>query len=316
MQKEKVLISDHVHPVCKEELEIMGYECDEMPDISPDKLKQVLPEYAGLIVRSRIKVDAAILRAASNLKFIGRLGSGMENIDIALASEKGIQCFNSPEGNRNAVAEHACGMILSLFTRLTICHDEVKRGIWKREENKGMELEGKIIGIIGYGNTGSAFAKCLSGFDVEIVAYDKYKNDFSDGRVKESEMQDISRKADIVSLHVPLTEETHYLVKTDWIQKFEKNVFLINTSRGSVVKTSDLVQGLKSGKIKGCCLDVLEYEKLGFDKLMQEKVNDDIRFLQQAENVILSPHVAGHTHESYYKLSKVLTEKIGRAFHI
>ena len=254
----------------------------------------------------------ALEQNVKNLKFIARSGAGMENIDLNYCNQKNIVCFNSPEGNRDAVAEHALGMLLSLFNKIHIADNEIRNGKWNREKNRGIELSGKTIGIIGYGNTGSAFAERLKGFNVNILVFDKYKKKYGNSFVKERSMKKIFAEADVLSLHIPLTEETKYLVNDAFIKKFKKKLFLINTSRGPIVKTDDLVKNLKRGKILGACLDVIEYEEGSFEKMEDGSA---FEFLKKSENVILTPHIAGWTVESYRKLSQILADKIKRHFH-
>ncbi len=306
----KVLLLDTNHPALEEHLKAAGFHCDYFPDLKLDKLKQIIGFYSGIIVRSRFYLDQDLLSLAGNLSFIGRVGAGMEGIDIAYARKAGIRCFNAPEGNRNAVGEHALGMLLALMNRMIIADSEVRKGIWRREENRGVELYGKTIGIIGYGNTGGAFAKKLSSFNCNVLTYDKYKSGFSDEYVKETGMEDIFRLSDVLSLHVPLTEETHYLVNTDYLGKFHNNIWIINTSRGAVVNTGDLVKGLNSSKVKGAALDVLEYENFSFEKLQDETLPEPYSMLAASEKVILSPHVAGWTVESKLKLAEVIVGKV------
>ena len=306
----RILLLDTNHPALEQGLEEAGFQCDYFVDLSLEKLEEIIGEYAGVIVRSRFQLDRDMLSKAGKLSFIGRVGAGMEGIDKAYAESLGIRCFNAPEGNRNAVGEHALGMLLALLNRLLIVDEEVRNGIWKREENRGVELEGKTIGIIGYGNTGGAFAKKLSGFDCEVLAYDKYKHGFSDDYVCESDMDRIFNEADILSLHVPLTEETQYLVKGSYIDKFIKNIILINTSRGKCVNTADLLLALNTGKISGAALDVLEYEDLSFEGLKQDEIPASFKELLASQKVILSPHIAGWTHESKLKLAEVILGKV------
>ncbi len=310
MKKRKVLFIDSVHPILARELEKSGYQCDHFPEFGRDELIGIIDEYTGVIIRSKIRLDREFLEHADNLRFIGRAGSGMENIDIEYAAGRGIVCLNAPEGNRDAVGEQAIGMILSLFNHLKKADAEVREGRWLREENRGSEISGKTIGIIGYGNTGSAFAKKLCGFDVEVLAYDKYKRNYGDAYISECDMQTLFDHCDLVSLHVPLTDETRYMVDEDFISRFKKDFYLVNTSRGKVVRTSDLVRALQSGKILGACLDVLEYEGLSYEQLQTDVLAEDFRLLASMDNVILSPHVAGWTHESHYKIATTLLDKI------
>jgi len=310
MKKGKILFIDTAHPALMQELKQDGFQCDYFADIGRDELKKIVHNYTGIIVRSKVKLDEDFLEKASLLRFIGRVGAGMENIDLSYAESNGIKCLNAPEGNRDAVGEQAIGMLLALFNNLLVADKEVRGGIWQREKNRGLELGGKTVGIIGYGNTGSAFARKLSGFGVEVIAYDKYKTNYSDDFATETTMDTLFEKSDILSLHVPLTEETNYLVNNEFISLFQKEIYLINTSRGKVVKTADLVNNLQTGKIKGACLDVLEYEGLSFENLSAEQLPDDFAKLVQMPNVILSPHIAGWTHESNFKLAMTLVEKI------
>lgn len=310
MKKRKVLFIDTVHPVLSEELEKDGFQCDHFPRYKREDYIAVVPDYTGIIIRSKITLDIEILSRAKNLSFIGRVGAGMENIDVDYAKSLGISCLHAPEGNRDAVGEQAIGMILSLFNKLNKADAEVRKGTWLREENRGVELGGKTVGIIGYGNTGGAFAKKLSGFDVRVLAYDKYKSGFTDEYVTEAGMQELYEQSDIVSLHIPLTEETHYLVDRTFLDQFKKNIYLVNTSRGRVVNTKDLVDKLKSSKVLGACLDVLEYEGLSFENLASKELPETFRELVKMENVILSPHIAGWTNESNYKLAMTIVEKI------
>ncbi len=248
--------------------------------------------------------------------FIARIGAGMEHIDVAYAESKGIKCLSSPEGNRNAVAEHALGMLLTLLNNISKANNEVKDGQWLREPNRGTELKGKTIGIYGYGNTGSAFAKVLMGFDVKTLAYDKYKKNFGNEFAEESLPEEIFSEADVLSLHLPLTDETKYLVDNSFLSRFQKNIYLINTSRGQIVKTDDLVKNLKSGKVSGACLDVLEYEETSFEGIKsllltpQSLINADWKYLTESRNIILTPHIAGWSFESSEKMARILAEKI------
>jgi len=305
----KVLFIDSVHPLIRKELTAMGFQCDEFPQFGRNDYEAVVSEYTGIVIRSKIKIDKAFLDKAKLLKFIGRVGSGLENIDVAYAENLGIRCLNSPEGNRDAVGEHTLGMLLALLNHICRANREVRHGKWIREGNRGIEIKGKTIGIIGYGNMGGAFAQRLKGFEVKVMAYDKYKHAYGDGFVWESSMEELWEKADIVSLHVPLTGETRYLADEVFFQNFTKDIFFLNTSRGEVVKTSGLVAALKSAKVKGAALDVLEFEDSSFEALSRD-VPEDLRYLLDADNVILTPHIAGWTLESNVRLAEVLVEKI------
>jgi len=306
----KVLFVDTTHPHLVEGLEAAGFQCDAFPGYNREDYLNIISEYEGVIIRSKIKLDEEILLKADNLKFIGRVGAGMENIDVDFAESRGIKCLNAPEGNRGAVGEQAVGMLLMLLNHLRRADAEVRKGIWIREGNRGLELEGKTVGIIGYGNTGGSFARKLSGFDVNVLAYDKYKSDYSDAYVRESTMEELYEACDIVSLHLPLTDETRFLVNDEFIRKFKKPFFLLNTARGKIVKTNDLVQNLKSGKVCGACLDVLEYEGLSFEQLDKNQLPQAFAELVEMDEVVLSPHIAGWTHESNWKLANTLVEKI------
>lgn len=314
MQK-KVLFIDTTHPILEKELSEMGYICEHFPEYKRQDFINCINEYFGVIIRGKIKLDNEILEKAENLKFIGRPGSGLENIDVKFAESKGIKCFNSPEGNRLAVGEHAIGMLLSLLNNMSKANREVRNGIWDRDGNRGIELNGKTVGIIGYGNTGSAFAQNLKGFNVDVIAYDKYKSAFSNDFVREAGLNEIFEFSDILSLHIPLTEETHYLINDKFIKQFSKQIYLINTSRGPIVNTSELVKNIESGKILGAALDVLEYEKLSFEMIENTSIPEAFNYLINSDKVILTPHIAGWTNESNFKIAKVIADKIRMEFH-
>jgi len=306
----KVLFLDTTHPLLPVSLEQHGFICDHLLQSSREEVAERIHEYEGIVIRSRIPIDAQLLERARSLHFIARVGAGMENIDHPYALSRGIVCLNAPEGNRDAVGEHAVGMLLALMNHLIRCDREVRQGLWKREPNRGSELMGKTVALIGYGNTGGAFARKLSGFDVRIIAYDKYKTGYSDSYVTESDMNEVFREADILSLHIPLTAETDHLVNADYLSCFSKPIMLINTSRGRNVSTADLVDALKSGKVSGAALDVLEYERSSLEALQPGTFPVPLRALFESPHVILSPHVAGWTHESLMKLASVLVGKI------
>lgn len=306
----KVLFIDTAHPSLQQGLEELGFECHYFDNYRRNDFEKIIHRYEGIIIRSKIKLDSRLLEKAEALQFIGRVGAGMENIDVDFAQSRGIQCFNAPEGNRGAVGEQAIGMLLMLFNHLKRADAEVRQGLWRREENRGLEIEGKTIGIIGYGNMGSSFAQKLCGFGARVIAYDKYKKNYSDQFVTESTLEALFEQSDIVSLHVPLTDETRFMVNRDFLTQFKKEIFLINTSRGKVLKTEDLVHQLKTGKVKGACLDVLEYEGLSFEQLDANKLPKAFAELIKMENVILSPHIAGWTHESNVKLAQTIVQKV------
>jgi D-3-phosphoglycerate dehydrogenase len=308
----KILFIDSVHPLIIEELTANGYTCEFFLNQGREELMKIVHEYFGIIIRSRITLDEEFLSKATKLKFIGRVGAGLENIDVKYAERRGIRCFNSPEGNRDAVGEHTTGMLLSLMNNLNRADRQVREGKWMREENRGTEIQGKTAGIIGYGNMGSAFAQRLRGFEANVISYDKYKKEYSDGNTVETTLEQIFELADIVSMHVPLTEETRFMCNKDFFERFRKNIWFINTSRGAVVNTGDLADQLRAGKIIGAALDVLEYEDSSFENLSGE-FPDAFRYLSGSDRVILTPHIAGWTVESKYKLAKVLVEKILKA---
>ncbi len=307
----KVLFIDSVHNILQNKLTNLGFICDYKPDIDSDNILEIIQKYDGLIIRSKITLDKKVLDKATNLKFIGRVGAGLENIDIEYAESLGITCFSAPEGNRDAVAEHALGMILSLFNNICRANSQVKRGEWKREFNRGIEIKGKTIGIIGYGNMGSAFAKRLKGFDCKTISYDKYKYNYSDEYTIESSLDSLFEQTDILSLHVPLTNETEFMINYEFLNKFRKPIYLINTSRGKVLKTDELVKAMKEKKVLGVALDVLEYEKKSFEKLHDaNETPKSLEYLIENDNVLLSPHIAGWTQESNVKLSETIADKI------
>ena len=303
----KILLLDKNHPLITEQLSEKGFVLEEDFSSSYEQVLEKIHLYEGVIIRSRIPLDAHFLEKAKNLKFIARVGAGMENIDISKAQELGIKLINSPEGNKDAVAEHVIGTLLVLMNRLFISSNEVKKGIWLREENRGEEILGKTFGIIGYGNMGKAVAKRLSGFGCKTIFYD-IKPNLSDEFATQVSLQELQENADILSLHTPLTEDTLYMIDEEFISKMKKNFYFINTARGKNLKTSALVNALKSGKIKGACLDVLEYEKTSFENL--EMKNEDLEYLLNSEKAIITPHIAGWTHESKIKLAQVIVDKI------
>lgn len=303
----KILIADKLHPAFKEKAEKLGYTVDDRPDFTREQTLAAIHEYEGLAIRTKFRIDREIMDAAPHLRFIARAGAGMDNIDEDYAHQKGIRCINAPEGNRDAVAEHAIGLLLSLTNRLGRGDREIRNGIWDREGNRGMELKGKTVGIVGYGFMGESFARRLQGFDVNVLAYDKYKTGFSDEFAEEASMEQIVRQSDVLSLHIPLTRETRQLVDDEYLLHFKKPIFLLNTSRGEIVNTMSVLKGIREGRIRGAGLDVLEAEKfplLGEQPWYDELIHND--------RVILSPHVAGWSTESYRKISEVLGEKLAR----
>ena len=303
----KILQLDKNHPLITEQLSAKGFEIDDDFSSSYDDVLKKIDAYDGIIIRSRIPVDRNFIEHGKNLKFIARVGAGMENIDGEFATKSGISLISSPEGNRDSVAEHVLGMLLILMNRLFISSNEVKNGIWKREENRGDELLGKTFGIIGYGNMGKAVAKRLSGFGVKVIFHDILPN-LSDEFATQVSLDTLKNEADILSLHIPITNETHHLIDSQFISEMKKDFYFINTARGKNVKTSDLVEAIRSGKVRGACLDVLEYEKPSFENLEVE--NNDSAFLLQSEKVIVTPHIAGWTVQSKEKLAQVIVDKI------
>lgn len=306
----KVLLIDNTHPLLTEKLTVMGFTCEAFTGNTLEDLMLIIAEYTGIIIRSKFAIDKTLIDKAIKLKFIGRVGAGMDSIDVNYAELKGIACLNSPEGNRDAVGEHTVGLLLCLLNKMALADGQIRKGIRQRETNRGLEIKGKTVAIIGYGNMGSAFAKCISGFGATVIAYDKYKKGYSDTFVKETTLEDIFEKADIVSLHVPLTKETYYMVDEIFINSFKKNFYLINTSRGKIVNTESLVKAMKKGKISGAALDVIEYETVSFEKLEEKSLPDAYKYLLQSEKVVMTPHVAGWTDESKVKLVEFLAEKI------
>lgn len=302
-----ILIVDDIHPIFIEQAEAMGYRCDYKPTIKPEEAYAVIGDYEGLVIRSKFLVNKMVLDLARNLHFICRAGAGMDNIDERYADEKGVTLINAPEGNMDAVGEHAVGMLLSLMNNFNRADAEIRKGVWKREANRGYEMKGKTIGIIGYGFMGKSFAKKLSGFDVNVIAYDKYKTGFSDQYAREVSMEEIVKHSEILSLHVPLTSETSGLVNEEYLFHFKKPIFLLNTSRGKVVKTQAVLNAIKAGKILGAGLDVLEVEK--FPALGEQPWFDELR---QSGKVLLTPHVAGWTFDSYRRISEVMAEKLAK----
>ena len=299
----KIIFIDTIHPKLIKDLNYKGLICDQACDKSRSEILKIIKNYDGIVIRSRFKIDKNFINAAKKLKFIARAGSGTENIDLHYANKKNIKCFNAAEGNRQAVAEHALGMILNLLNNIRVSDQEIRRGIWDREKNRGIELSGKTIGIIGFGNTGSSFAKILENFNVKILAYDKYKEKYK----FQSNLDEILEFSDIISLHIPLTEETKYLVNKNFIDKAKKPFYIINTSRGQCIETKALIKGLKDQKILGACLDVFEQEKNSFEKIGK---NADLKYLIESNKTILTPHIAGWTFESNYKIAETLSKKI------
>jgi D-3-phosphoglycerate dehydrogenase len=310
----KILHLDSNHPVLIEQLKALGHTNHEDYTSSKDAVEAKIHLYDGIIIRSRFRIDADFLDKATALKFIGRIGAGLENIDTPYAAANGIHLIAAPEGNRNAVGEHALGMLLALFNKLHTADRDVRDRKWQREANRGLELDGKTVGIIGYGHMGKAFAKKLRGFEVEVLCYD-IKPNVGDENATQVSLETLQKKAQVISLHVPHTELTFKMINTDIIRAFKQPFWLLNTARGSCVVTEDLVAALKSKTILGAGLDVLEYEKSSFETLFSNKTPPAWAYLLSADNVILSPHVAGWTIESHQKLAQTIVDKIVNYFH-
>ena len=305
----RILVTDKTHPVLPDMLRAAGHEVTVDTSLDYDSLLARVGDYDALVVRSKIVIDRNFLDHARHLKCIGRVGAGMETIDVDYAESLGIRCLNSPEGNRDAVGEYAVGLLLALFDHIARADAEVRQGLWQREANRGLEVKGKTVGVIGFGNMGRAFAQRLRGFECTVVAYDKYKPaGYAPEWVEEVTLDELQRRADVVSLHVPLTDETHYMVDAAFLHAFAKDIFLINTARGPVVKTGDLVTALEEGKVQGAALDVLEYEDMSKDGLQESLAERLTPLLSQ--RVVLTPHVAGWTVESKEKLAQVLAWKM------
>ncbi|MFA9191955.1 2-hydroxyacid dehydrogenase [Flavobacterium sp. FZUC8N2.13] len=306
----KILHLDSNNPILMQQLQELGFENHEDFTSSKETIESKIQDYHGIVIRSRFKIDKTFLDKATNLQFIARVGAGLESIDCDYALSKNIELIAAPEGNRNAVAEHTLGMILSLFNNLNRADREIRSGHWNRENNRGHELDGKTIGIIGYGNMGKWFAKKLRGFDVEVLCYD-IKENVGDANAKQVSLAELQLKTDVLSLHLPWTPETDKMVNSAYINAFAKPFWIINTSRGKNIVTTDLVTALQSGKILGAGLDVLEYEKLSFETLFQDKNTPGaFQYLLVADNVLLSPHIAGWTFESHERLAQVIVDKI------
>lgn len=313
--KHKVLFIDRPHEVLYQSLAEQGFEIDEDFQSDARQISRRLGNYTGLVLRSRISIDSEFLENAVNLRFIAREGVGLEHIDLEACKAKGIEVLYSPEGSRDTVAEHALGMLLCLMNKLNRADYQVRQRQWNREPNRGVELKGKTVGILGYGNMGSAFAQRLKGFEVEVIAYDKYKTGYADENAREVGLEELFARSEVLSLHIPYMTANHYFVNGEFLDRFAKPIYLVNTARGLVLNTADLVERLKSGKVLGAALDVLEYEESSFDKFKLEELPEDFNYLCKADNVVLTPHIAGWSFESKRKHSEVLAEKI-RALQI
>jgi D-3-phosphoglycerate dehydrogenase / 2-oxoglutarate reductase len=306
----KVYFLDTVHEILAQRLSAAGYSCIDISNETYKSCCALIADAHGIVIRSRFPMAEALLRFAPELEFIARSGAGMENIDESYCADRGIVLFNAPEGNRNAVGEQALGMLLDLMNRITISNNEVRRGIWSREGNRGNELDGKTVGIIGYGNNGSAFARKLRGFDVKVLACDKYKTGFGTDFVMEATLEALLTKSDVVSFHIPQNKETLWFAGQEFFDALGKPVWLLNLSRGKIVHTKSLIAAIEAGKVLGAGLDVNEFEKSSFESFFEEDMPEELKYLIASEKVLLTPHIGGWTHESYFKLSDVLADKI------
>ncbi|GAB3016375.1 2-hydroxyacid dehydrogenase [Niabella terrae] len=305
---DKVVITGNAHPALAAQLTEKGFDVDYAPQISYEALKAGGAEVTGLILTTRIRVDRSLIDAMPRLQWIGRLGSGMELVDLDYAASKGILCVSSPEGNRNAVAEHNLGLLLMLLNKMNIAIPQVKEGIWERNANRGHELHGRTVGIIGYGNTGSSFARLLEPFGVTVLAYDKYKSDFASGYIKEASLEQVCKYAEVISFNLPLTQETFHMLNDALVDLMQQQPIIISACRGKVIDTAALIRGLHAGRISGACLDVLENEKLDTYTPAERAQLDELLAFSQ---VIITPHIAGYSHEAFLKMTTVVLEKLG-----
>jgi D-3-phosphoglycerate dehydrogenase / 2-oxoglutarate reductase len=308
--KPKVLFLDNAHPFLIGNLTEHGFDCHTDTASSKLEVESFIDQYQGIVMRSRFSIDQSFLERATNLRFLAREGVGVEHIDVDFATSKGVQVLISPEGSKDTVAEHALGLLLCLLNNLSRADQQVRNGHWIREANRAVELKGKTVGILGYGNMGSAFAQRLQGFGVRVLAFDKFKTGYGDAFAEESSLEMLCQEADVLSVHIPYSIDNHYYINDAFLKKFSKKIYVVNTARGLVLNTADLVENLKSGKVAGAALDVLEYEETSFDKFRLEQLPPAFEYLAQAENVVLSPHVAGWSYESKEKHARVLASKI------
>jgi D-3-phosphoglycerate dehydrogenase len=310
MHTNSILFIDSCHPHLAQALTAIGVQCDHDYTSTKEEIIAKLHYYTGIVIRSRFKLDAAFLNHCTPIKCIARVGAGMENIDVPYAKTLGIECLHAPEGNRTAVAEQCVGMLLALFNNITIANAQVRNGVWIREGNRGVELEGKTVGIIGMGNMGTAFTQRLQGFGCQILVHDKYKTNIGTGYSKEVSLQELQAKADVISIHLPYNADTYYYINETFINACTKPIYIINTARGKCLNTTDVVSAMQHNKVLGVCLDVLEYETTSFETIDNKALPAAWQYLIQSPNAILTPHIAGWTHESNYKMAEVLVQKI------
>lgn len=306
----KILLIDQPHPFLEDRLSKLGFELLRFYKAPMDEIWQVLPKCIGVVMRSRFSATPEFIDRGENLRFIAREGVGVEHIDVEYAASKGVQVLTSPEGSRDTVAEHAMGLLLALMNNLARADRQIRNGEWTREGNRATEIKGKTVGVIGYGNMGSAFAQRLKGFEAKVIAYDKFKTNYADGNAEEVDLETIFHESDIISFHIPYSPENHYFVNDAFLSRFQKPIFLINTARGLILNTADLVKHLKTGKVLGAALDVLEYEETSFNFLKFDQLPEPFHYLKNADNVVLSPHIAGWSFESKLGHAKALAEKI------
>jgi D-3-phosphoglycerate dehydrogenase len=307
----KILIINQLHEVLIQQLEQKGFHVDYLPDISVEQIFECIEDYQGIVIRSKLKIDSAFLNKATNLKFVARAGAGIDQIDLEELAKRNIKIFNAPEGNRNAVGEHTLGMLLCLLNKIHLGDTEVRQKIWQREENRGYEVRGKTVGIIGYGNMGKAFSRCLQGFQTPVLAYDNAKVNYGDQFAKEVGLEELFAKTDILSLHIPLNKQNYHFIDADFLNKFKKPIYLLNMARGQVLSLEAVQENLENGKILGTCLDVLENEKL---ETLTPKEKEIFNYLTSSNKTLFTPHVGGWTVESYRKISETLAQKITDSF--
>jgi D-3-phosphoglycerate dehydrogenase len=312
--KRKVLFINKAHPFLEKELSRLGFDCELDEKSSKAGIESKVHDYFGIVIRSRIGVDRALLDKAEKLAFVAREGVGTEHIDLEYAAEKGITVITSPEGSRDAVGEHSIGLLLALMANLARADRQIRAGQWLREPNRAYEIKGKTVGILGYGNMGRAFAQRLKGFDCEVIAYDKYLNDYGDGHAEAVELETLFERSDILSLHIPFMPSNHHFVDNLFLQSFKKNIFIVNTARGLVLDTAALVKHMQSGKVIGAALDVLEYEEMSFEFLDLDSLPEPFQYLKRSDKAVLSPHIGGWSFESKEGHARVLAEKIGKRF--